>query len=103
MSEKLKFHQLDIGEVFRIKGCQAVKLAPTRYRFLGGPNIGASRGTTGTANVNQPSGDQKRAEVMRTQRQRLDAIAKVAGFETWYRLEQAVLNGEHVAIGDPAI
>lgn len=98
MNKKLKFHQIAIGEEFMIKGERAEKLESKRYVFLSGKHIGSTRGTTGTANVNQPDGDEKNRLAVKADHDKLNAIAKQAGFENWYRLERAALDGQTILI-----
>ena len=48
-----------------------------------------------------PKGDRTQARRQARRRQRLDEIAQAQGFDTWSKLETAVLNGSTITITNP--
>lgn len=91
----MKFHELSIGEKFTIDHYgECEKVSPTQYKT----SQGRIRRTSGTVNVNGPSGDRARAAVVKTENEQLNQIAQAAGYRNWYDLERRVLAGDKVII-----
>ena len=93
----MKFHELSIDETFTLDYYgRCTKISPTQYQT---PD-GKIRRTTGTTNVNGPSGDRARAVTVKAEGERLNQIAIASGYRSWYDLERHALNGERIEINE---
>lgn len=91
----MKFHELAVGDKFTIDYYgECEKISPTQYRTADG----RVRRTSGTANVNGPSGDKARAATVKAENEQLNQVAQASGYCTWYDLERHALAGEMVVI-----
>lgn len=91
----MKFHELAIGDKFTIDHYgECEKVSPTQYRTADGK----VRRTSGTTNVNGPSGDKARAATVKAENEQLNQVAQASGYRTWYDLERHALAGDKVII-----
>lgn len=99
----MTFNQLKIGEKFRLedvtgKMVLATKIDSRQYRIEEGPFAGRERRTSGNKIVNEPSKYKDRLHEEKQLRQKLDSIAKKAGYKNWRTLSLAAVRGKTIII-----
>ena len=100
MSKPTKFNEVKVGDTFTVRGKTAIKTGSRSYHYLGSPE---ERRTSGTTNVNGPTGDQKQRQKQKSERDRLNEIAQAAGYTNWSRLQAAALAGKKIIINGKII
>lgn len=93
----MKFHELQVGDSFSIDHHgECKKISTTQYET----KDGKIRRTSGTTNVNGPSGDRARAATVKAENEQLNQIARKSGYRNWYDLERGALAGEKININN---